>query len=71
MYESSPPDFTRLEDIADNAGINPDEVRKWLRDEIDRKRTLVDVAPDSDSLLALAMAVDTRAMNGNGDRPSE
>ena len=69
MNDGPPPDCTRLEDIADDAGINPEEVREWLRQEIERKRALVDAAPDGDSLLALATAVDTRATNGNGDRP--
>jgi hypothetical protein len=66
VYESSPPDFTRLEDIADDAGINPEQVCEWLRQEIERKRALVDVALDGDSLLALAHAIDVR---GNGNTP--
>ena len=77
MNDGPPPDFTRLEDIADDAGINPEEVREWLRREIERRRTLVDAAPNDDSLLALARAVDLRAVpiatttNGNGSEPSE
>jgi hypothetical protein len=32
------PDFTRLEDLADDAGVNPEDVREWLRREIERRR---------------------------------
>jgi hypothetical protein len=37
--DEPPPDFT-LEELADDAGVDPEDVREWLRREIERRRNV-------------------------------
>jgi hypothetical protein len=37
VNDEPPPDFT-LEELADDAGVDPETVREWLRREVERRQ---------------------------------
>jgi hypothetical protein len=56
--DEPPPDFT-LEDLADDAGVDPEDVRDWLRREVERRRNVSETfdEPPSDQLRSVSSPV--------------